>query len=478
MKTLSFTLLLTLATSALPLRAATAATPQSVTIPLQTILLPGGTYRLGITARIGGAPKAVAYLLDTGSFGFFSAWTANATWWGNYTPTGDSGTANYTGGIEYTFNTVTTNVTLGNNPAATAQNVHMGLITNVTLNGTVDTAFFNALAAGQPPEADGHFYGTLGTGLGAIKDFGGLYAIAAQLPGNLGSGFIIHTGGPGGRATLTLGLTPALRQQFTVLVPMQGANTTVTFPNSGYPTYSLQLLNGTLAVVSSNTSIPGNNTYSGNLGIILDTGGPSGVIYNKDAFQIPADFFTKGNVTAGSNLTLSARALFPVIDPPAPADLPFITDSISGFPENWTWSILTGNLVSLNCFTLSRKPPNGGAAVNTGITPFMYQDIMFDIQRGLVGFRASTQTAYTQIAANAVTSPTAADKVTLSGVARSSEKILSVTYKLGTGAYIKADGTESWKFTTPLKTGLNTITVPAISSRGLATTQTLSITRS
>jgi hypothetical protein len=429
------------------------ATPQSVTIPLQTILLPGGTYRLGISARIGGAPVAEPYLLDTGSFGFFSAWTSTASWWnGTYANTTDSGTASYTGGIEYYFNTVITNVTLGSNPAATAQNVHVGLITNVTLNGVVDTAFYAALAKGHAPEGGGHFYGTLGSGLGSIKDAGGLYAIAAQLPGNLGTGFIIHTGGPGGRATLTVGLTPALRKQFTVLIPMQGANTTVTFPNSGYPTYTLQL------------------------GVVLDSGDPNGVIYNKDAFELPDSFVTKGMLTKGETMTLAASAIHPVIDP-LPADLPFIADP-SGLPQDWSWTITTGNLTGINQINLSPKPPAGEAAINTGITPFMSQDIMFDIQNGLVGFKKITESAYTQIAADPVTTPTASSKVTITGVARSSDKILSVLYKLGNDAYKKASGTESWKFTTPLKTGINTITVRAISSRGLATTQTLSITRS
>jgi hypothetical protein len=175
-------------------------------------------------------------------------------------------------------------------------------------------------------------------------------------------------------------------------------------------------------------------------------------------------------------MTLAALALHPVIDPLPAANLPFI--AYSGLPQDWSWTITTGNLTGINQVNLSPTPPAGEAAINTGITPFMSQDIMFDIQNGLVGFNKITQSAYTQIAADPVTTPTAASKVTITGVARSSDKILSVTYKLGTGAYIRADGTESWKFTTALKTGLNTITVRVISSRGLSTTQTLSITRS
>ncbi len=427
-----------------------AETPQTVTIPLQNILLPGGTYRLGITARIGGGDPET-YLLDTGSFGFFSAYKTGATWWGNYTDTGKSGNVSYTGGIAYHFMTANTDVELGGNPAATALNVHMGRIISVTENGTPDTAFDNALAAGKPPEA-GTFYGTLGAGLGRLAAGGGLFAIVGQLPGNLASGFIIHTGGPGGKATMTLGLTPALRAQFSMQVPMQGQNTTVTFPNSSWPTYDLRLAAGRLLVKTTGKS------YTGKLSMIFDTGDPSTVIFGKNNLEIPKAYIANGLLVAGDTLTLTANG----------------TEAAN----DWQWSLTAGTLTGLNRVVVSTTVPAGGAVINTGITPFLTQDIMFDIQNGVVGFNPIIPAQFSQIVANATPATTTAKSLKVTGVARGTGTIVGVHYSLNGAAYARAIGTLSWNFTVTLAPGLNTINVRAVNSHNqLSKVQTIKVTQ-
>jgi hypothetical protein len=415
-------------------------TPETVTIPLQNILLPGGTYRLGIAASIGGGNQAT-YLLDTGSFGFFSAYKTGASWWGNFTDTGKSGNVSYTGGIAYNFDTVTANVTLGGNSLATATDVRLGQIVSVTLNGTADAAFNTALMNGTAPEA-GTFYGTLGAGLGRVDDgAGGLFSIIAQMPGNLASGFIIHTGGPGGKATLTIGLTPALRQEFSMQVPMQGQNTTVTFPGSGYPTYDLRLVSGHLKVDNSGAR------YTGKLDIIFDTGDPSAVIFDKDNLKVPKSDITNGLLTAGDRMTLAANGTVPAND--------------------WQWSVTAGTLTGQDRVVVSTTVPAGGPVINTGITPFFTQDIMFDIQNGVVGFNPITPAEYSQLVADATPGTTTAAKLKVSGIARGTDSVVGVHYSLNGGPYTRAIGTLNWHFTVKLTSGMNTIKVRAVNGKGM-----------
>ncbi len=72
---------LTLAGAAIPV---TGQVPESVTIPLKVVQIPGVGIKVGIEVSLGGgAPRL--YTFDTGSSGFYAAY--NAAWWPSFTPT-------------------------------------------------------------------------------------------------------------------------------------------------------------------------------------------------------------------------------------------------------------------------------------------------------------------------------------------------------------------------------------------------------
>ena len=422
-----------------------AQTPDSVSIPLQILPLAGGAYRLGIDISIGGAPSRT-YLLDTGSQPFFSGYYNGAVWWGNATPTGASGNYGYTGGFAYHYNVVTTNVTLGGNPLATAVNVNMGQVVAKLLGPEkkVDQSFVDLMEAGKPPEGN-LFWGTLGANPMAAQD--GFFSILGQLPGNLSNGFIIHTGGRGGNASLTLGPTDTLRSKFPITVPMEGQNTTVTFPNSGQPTYQEALLTGQILVSNGNTS------YAVVVPVILDTGDPSSVLYQDLTVAVPSALVTavkSGNTTTnylgnGTTFTLS----------------------VQGEPgsTNWVWNFIAGQLQSNNQVVLEQ----GGGNLNTGLSEFFSFDVMFDLQNGVIGFRALPAPTVGLKVNGAEKRMTRQTKITLRGTATASSVVSFVGVVVpGRKAQI-ASGTTSWQATVPLNYGQNTISVRAHSVDGLVT---------
>jgi hypothetical protein len=340
----SLTRFLALILFAGPLALRADSVPDTVTIPLQIIQLASGDYKLGIPVSLGGGPFRL-YEFDTGASGFYAA--NNTAWWSNYTTINATlVNQHYASGIFYNSTIVSTTVDFGNGiPTLTANMAQIQIAGGGSIgNWTTD------VAAGIPP-LYGAFFGDFGIGLSTGN---GIFGLFPQLSGNLAKGFIIRTGGfAHPQPTLQIGITDADRAQFSLGVAMNGTNTTVTFPNSGYDTYAQQIIiaNAAYTLGSLTTTFPA--------GLVLDTGAPSMEIHDNGInITLPAAFLNGGQVIPGTYVSLL----------------------------NGTWSLdfITGNISGLNYAADVSDPTNG--RINTGLITFFTYDVMFDVEKGIVRF--------------------------------------------------------------------------------------------
>jgi len=318
----------------------------SFTVPLSIVDV-GNNKRLGVQVSVAGSPLRT-YLLDTGSTGMYLAkYKLHKS---DYSLTSQTFAQKYTSGIHYDGVVAKTSVAFENGPKASG--VYVGLIQSV--KGI--PGWKSDLRRGKPPY-EGKFYGTLGMSLvpGQPKKQGNLYSIIAQLPGNLSSGFIIHTGGIDGTSpTLTIGLNSANTRGFTT-VPMPAANGT----SQATPyAYGNGLKNHVLAWndkgVNLNYGISGLNSFSAKS--IFDTGEPSTTLY---PVKVPRGLLNGQSLING--LLFEAR----------------ITPGIN-------WRFLTGPTANVNQVDVG---PNTRGTVNTGIGLFFHYDVMYDLADGTIGFR-------------------------------------------------------------------------------------------
>ena len=215
------------------------------------------------------------------------------------------------------------------------------------------------VAAGRPP-LFGHFYGDFGSGL---KEKNGLFAVLPQLPGNLSSGFAVRLGcqgSPSSTPTLQIGLTDAIRSEVTSWIPMKGGPQTPPFPLSGRPTYAQDLVAGDF-FLSGTTDYPFSATA------ILDTGGPTTTLHEHGTeLKVPDALLTANRRRVLSDVIYRVSAAG--TDPANGLDLEFFTGDIAGT-----------NLVTIT-------QTDGKGFVNLGLIPYFRYTVVFDLERGLVGF--------------------------------------------------------------------------------------------
>ena len=240
---------------------ATGAAPESVTIPLKVVTIPGVGVKVGIEVGLGGGPPRL-YTFDTGSSGMYEAY--NAAWWPALTQLGGPTIPqSYGSGLQLQANRVSTLVTIPTDQGPISYTAEVGQITQAS--GTSDGEQWLAnVAAGKPP-LYGMFFGDFGSGL--TKPAAGLFAVLPQLPGNLSSGFSVQLGcGGGGPASkVVVGLTDPIRSRVTSWVKMEKLEGGPPFPNSNYPTYRQAVFKGHFSL-----AIPGTH-YDFVVPAILDT---------------------------------------------------------------------------------------------------------------------------------------------------------------------------------------------------------------
>lgn len=335
------------ATSGGPTSSIAAADTTTFTVPLDVVKI-GKQRRLSVDVSVAGSgPRP--YLFDTGSSGVYVSQSGlNPS---SYTATQKAFVQSYSSGLEYVGGDIDTDLSFAQGP--TVSDARVGMIESAR-GKTIGRRWQKNLDHNKPPYSK-RFWGTLGMSLEPGKAAGGsLYNVIAQMPGNLNSGFIIHTGGRGGKgASLTVGLTPANTQGFTA-IPLVSAGS----PGSTYP-YGNGLKNHVLAWDDKEApiryKITGIRPFT--LRTIFDTGNPATTIYNS---KIPAKMVRKGGL---------------------PANLGFQADLAPGA----TWRFRTGHTINKNQVWVVRARKR--QAVNTGIALFFNDDVMYDIAGGQIGFR-------------------------------------------------------------------------------------------
>lgn len=351
-----------------------AATPESVTIPLKVVTIPGVGVKVGIEVGLGGgAPRL--YTFDTGSSGMYAAY--NAAWWPTLQPLpGPTIPQSYGSGLQLTANPVSTLVTIPTDQGPISYTAEVGQITQAS--GTSDGEQWLAnVAAGKPP-LYGMFFGDFGSGL--TKPAAGLFAVLPQLPGNLSSGFAVQLGCGGGspESKVVVGLTTPIRSRVTSWVRMEKLEGGPPFPGSNYPTYKQAVFNGYFSLKRSGQD------FAFTLPAILDTGGGTTDIHQQDK---------------GTN-TLVVPDAFLV--QPGAADTPIVSGTQfrvtapgTGGSNDFDLAFLTGTTATIDEVKASKAQDTGNKLampeVNLALIPFFRYDVVFDVQNGNVGFAPCTQ---------------------------------------------------------------------------------------
>lgn len=335
--------------------------------------------KYGIEVAIGdNAPRY--YVFDTGGQGFFAGY--NPQYWQGVTLGTNTTSNTYTSGNFFDGVATTTSVTIGSGTqSVTTQPIQIAAITSGG-NSKKGTTFDFTNPDATP--VDDRFVGDFGASWGVQpvdNQQQGLSSVLFQLPGNLSSGFIVQLGPVGSQQQLTMGITDALRDQFTYAIPVSvatGQNAGF-YPVSGYPFLDQFGFTGQYQVQdpASGQPIPlGNTTYPGCaaacLATIIDSGAPStGVRLPNDGppFPLATTDTNPSELKPGMDFT----AVYP---------------TTQGRPA-LTWSFLSGTNSSVDAvgYTNESGAAFPGQNVNTGLNLYNQFDVMFDTQLQVIWLR-------------------------------------------------------------------------------------------
>ncbi len=335
--------------------AAALAGPQTATVPLTIVPIGGGQLKIGIELRLGGGPRRL-YTFDTGSSGFYAAY--NPLWWPVFDPVpAPTIEQSYGSGLTFQAEQVRTTVGIPTTVGEVEAEVEVAKITDASgtsFGPSGESSWADDVAAGRPP-LYGRFFGDFGSGL---REQNGLFAVLPQLTGNLSSGFAVQLGCSAFGPSLVIGLTRAIRSRVTSWITMRAVRQSPPFPNSNRPTYAQKLFAARFLLRGNGAS------YSFRTGAILDTGGPTTNIHQHGKLMLPDALLTSPEVPTqvipGARFRVTAEG----------------TELLD---------LRTGRTLGVNQVAVTQS--SGKAAyVNLGLVPFFQYDVVFDIQRGLVGF--------------------------------------------------------------------------------------------
>lgn len=330
---------------------------ETATVPLYLVDA-DGTYKIGIEVSLDGGQTFQMYEFDTGGKGF---WVAEDAAWGEVTQGSGTLTTNYDSGMSYTAVPVTGSVSLEAENGETLTTT--GTIAQIETASGPYWDVENAETGGPP--LYGAFYGDFGA---SLADKEGLETFLRQFGTAYDAGFIVTlasldslgtivSGDTYSIGTLQLGLTADQIAAYDAYgtIAMQG--TTV----SGGYAFDEQIVNGTIAV--------NGETMGYETGIVLDTGAPDSFISGGDSFTV-ATPITSVTLTAGSSTLL---------------------DFTLGDDESQN--------------VLSYPADGAGSYVNSGLTAFLGESVMFDVADLAVAIQPACFAEGTRIATPGGLSP-------------------------------------------------------------------------
>ena len=352
--------------------------------PASPTASPGGV-KYGIDVAIGDNPSQV-YEFDTGGTAFFAGY--NQKFWTNVPLTTTSANEQYNSGIYYDGVVANTVVTLGQGKqtVSTVQPIGIGAILSGG-NSTPPATTFDFTNPLVPP-VEGQFFGDFGASL-AVNN--GLTNPLLQLPGNLGTGFLVQLGPIGVPPQLTVGVTDELRGQFPYAVPVIESPQGGTYPTSGYPVLDQFGFAPAYSVTRDGqtedlgTQPPANITCATSkpcLPTLIDSGAPAtGVRLGEGSEPYFATPDGK-KLLPGTTFT----ATFP---------------TTQGRPA-LTWEFVAGDNSSVDevRYQQTQKVKNP-ENVNVGLTLYNYYDVMFDVVEKTIWLRPTG--AQSNVLLNSVT---------------------------------------------------------------------------
>ena len=340
------------------------------TIPLHFLpeYMPNGQpqVKYGIDVAIGENPSQV-YEFDTGGVSFFAGYSPD--YWKNVPLTSTPISETYSSGIYYNGVVADTNITLGrgSQTVSTGQPIQIAAI---LAGGNANSGEVFDFGNPDAPPVEDHFFGDFGASFNTTPVPGQTTPMTNplfQLPGNLSSGFLVQVGPIGIEPQLSVGVTDALRAQFTYAVPVAPQPGGGTYPVSGYdilswfgfaPTYTATY-QGTTENIGLTPALP----------TLIDSGAPSTGIRMKGDTNPP--FSTTGTVPGQLISGATFTATFPT----------------TAGRDPLTWTFTAGNNRSVNQVEYQTGAPGGLQNVNTGLTLYNSYDVMFDIAQQIIWLR-------------------------------------------------------------------------------------------
>jgi hypothetical protein len=341
-------------------------------------------YKIGIRVSFDAGAHYHMFEFDTGGTGFWSAF--DAQWWPTPTIVGDPLNIQYSSGIQYTANPAEASITLENAPVAISAVVgQITLASKATGNNQFTPETWNHDVATGVAPLYGNFWGDFGVALGSGN--APLFAVLPQIGSGLAAGFIVdlgpypatggknHSGNWVQQGSLQIGLTPADIAAFKTQIPMQGSSAgtaaPTTFPNSGLPTYTELLGQGTLQVSLGAAAAP----FAVPTGLVFDTGAPTAEIHT-------------GTVITQAGLSPYLAQQTDNSDLANTVQLSLSAPAASG-DEAWALNVTVGtqsgqNEVGTTSLDVNDAHPTG--YVNTGLIPFFGNRVMFNVAGGTIGF--------------------------------------------------------------------------------------------
>lgn len=322
--------------------------------------------KYGIDVAIGNNPSQL-YEFDTGGVSLFAGY--NPSFWKNVPLTTIPASESYSSGIYYNGVVADTPITLGSGTHTVSTGRPIQIAAILAGGNSNNGATFDFTNPDAPPVED-NFFGDFGASFDTVPVPGQSTPMANplfQLPGNLSSGFLVQLGPIGIDPQLSVGVTDALRAQFTYAIPVAPNPDGGTYPVSGYDVLSWFGFSAAYSANGKDGEMPIGDTPT--LPSLIDSGAPIMGIRIKDGGGYP--YSTTGKVPGQLESGTTFTGVFP---------------TTAGRPA-LKWTFTAGDNGSVDQVDYEAGQSSGPQTVNTGLNLYNQYDVMFDVAQKVIWLR-------------------------------------------------------------------------------------------